>query len=103
MRFLIIILIIILVVLAILYFVVGNYFYNIALNPKTSKSYVLGEIDKTVDIGERWLSKNSESVYITSSNNGNLRLQGYEVKQDSNIGAIVVHGYYGKGSDMSFL
>ena len=46
MRFLIILLIIILGVLAILYFVVGKYFYNIALNPNTSKSYVLGEIDK---------------------------------------------------------
>jgi len=104
MRFLIIMLIIIFVVLAILYFVVGNYFYNIALNPNTSKSYVLGEIDTTIDEGETWLSKNSEDVYITSSNNGILRLHGYEIKnpQDSKIWAIVVHGYYGKGSDMAY-
>ena len=49
MRFLIIMLIIILVILAILYFVVGNYFYNIALNPDTSKSIVLGEIVEVPD------------------------------------------------------
>ena len=104
MRFLIIMLIIILVVLAILYFVIGNYFYNIALNPNTSKSYVLGEIETKIDEGETWLSKNSESVYINSSNNGKLKLHGYEIKnpRESNIWAIVVHGYYGKGRDMTY-
>lgn len=102
MRFLIIMLIIILVVLAILYFVVGNYFYNIALNPNTSKSKVLGEIVEVPEPKETWLSKNSEDVYITSSNNGNLRLHGYEIKQNSNTWAIVVHGYYGQGRDMEY-
>ena len=105
MRFLIIMLIIIiLVVLAILYFVVGKYFYNIALNPNTSKSYVLGEIDTTIDKGETWLSKNSKSVFINSTNNGNLKLHGYEITNlgESNIWTIIVHGYYGKGSDMSY-
>ena len=104
MRFLLIMLIIILVILAILYFVVGNYFYNIALNPNTSKSYVLGEVVEVPETQETWLSKNSEDVYITSSNNGNLKLHGYEIKNPkaSNIWAIVVHGYYGKGSDMSY-
>ena len=104
MKILIIMLIIILVVLAILYFVIGNYFYNIALNPNTSKSYVLGEIDTTIDEGETWLSKSSEDVYITSSNNGSLSLHGYEIKnpRGSNIWTILVHGYYGKGSDMAY-
>ena len=89
MKILIIMLIIILVVLAILYFVIGNYFYNIALNPNTSKSYVLGEINTTIDEGETWLSKSSEDVYITSSNNGSLSLYGYEIKnpRGSNIGS----------------
>lgn len=41
MKILIIILIVIL--LMAIYFSVGNYFYNIALNPKTSKAFVLGE------------------------------------------------------------
>ena len=104
MKILIIMLIIILVVLAILYFVIGNYFYNIALNPNTSKAYVLGEIDTTIDEGETWLSKSSEDVYITSSNNGNLSLHGCEIKNptESNIWVIAVHGYYGKGSDMAY-
>lgn len=104
MRFLIIMLIIIFVVLAILYFVVGNYFYNIALNPNTSKSYVLGEIVEVPEPEETWLSKNSEDVYITSSNNGNLRLHGYEIKNPgtSNVWAVIVHGYYGRGKDMEY-
>ena len=102
--FWIIILIIILIVLTILYFMIGNYFYNIALNPNTSKSYVLGEIDTTIDTKDSWISKNSDDVYITSSNNGNLRLHAYEIKnpQHSNIWAIVVHGYYGQGQYMSY-
>jgi len=104
MRFLIIMLIIILVILTILYFVIGNYFYNVALNPNTSKSNILGEIVDVPEPEETWLSKNSKDVYITTSNNGNLRLHGYEIEnsQKSNIWAIVVHGYYGKGSDMVY-
>lgn len=104
MKILIILLVIILLLLTILYFVVGNYFYNIALNPKTSKSYVLGEIDTTVNEGKTWLSKNSEDVYITTSNNGNLTVHGYEITnpQNSNIWTIVVHGYYGQGIDMAY-
>ena len=104
MQILIVMLIIILIVLTILYFVIGNYFYNIALNPNTSKSYVLGEIEETIDTEGSWLGKNSEDVYIMTSNNGNLRLHGYEIKnpENSDIWAIVVHGYYGQGKDMAY-
>ena len=45
---------------------------------------------------------NKEIIYINSSNNGNLKLHGYEMKNDSNIWAVVVHGYAGQGSDMVY-
>ena len=104
MKVLIIMLIVILVVLAILYFEVGKYFYNIALNPSTPKSFVLGEIEEVQEVENTWLSEMAEDVYITSSENGNLRLHGYEIKnsQNSNIWAIVVHGYCGQGKDMTY-
>ena len=103
-KILIIILILILVALTIAYFMIGNYFYNIALNPNTSKEFVLGESNNSQQIIENWLTQNSNDVYIMSSNNGNLKLHGYELKngQNSNIWAIVVHGYYGQGTDMMY-
>lgn len=104
MKILIIMLIVILIVLTILYFIIGNYFYNIALNPNTSKTFVFGEINETQLPIENWLTQNSNDVYIIASNNGNLRLHGYEVinKESSNIWAIVVHGYYGQGKEMTY-
>ena len=35
--------------MVVLYFIVGNYFYNIALSPKTSKTFVLGEDSEEVE------------------------------------------------------
>ena len=99
MKISIIILIIILVVLTITYFMIGNYFYNIALNPNTSKQFVLGEIEKVPDI---WLKENSKDVYITTSNNGKLELHSYEINRNSDIWAILIHGYYGEGQDMIY-
>ena len=62
MKIFIIILIVILVVLAIGYFVIGNYFYNIALNPNTSKVFVLGETEETPNVVENWLTQKSKDV-----------------------------------------
>jgi len=103
-KILIIMLILILGVLTIAYFMIGNYFYNIALNPNTSKEFVLGESNNSQQIVENWLTQNSNDVYITTSNNGKLKLHGYELinEQNSNIWAIVVHGYYGQGRDMLY-
>ena len=99
MKISIIILILILVLLAIAYFMIGNYFYNIALNSNTSKEFVLGE---TEEIRDFWLDKNSKDVYITTSNNGNLKLHAYEITNNSDIWVIVIHGYYGQGQDMVY-
>ena len=99
MRIFIILLSIILILLSIAYFMIGNYFFNIALNPNTSKEFVLGE---TEDIKDSWLNQNAKDVYITTSNNGKLKLHSYEIDNNSNIWAIVIHGYYGKGQDMVY-
>ena len=109
LKILIIILILILLVLTILYFVIGNYFYNIALNPKTSKTFVLGDFETDVLKNarlenEKWLSQNAEDVYITSTNNGNLKLHAYEIKskEPTDIWSIVIHGYFVQGNDMTY-
>lgn len=111
MKILIIILILILILLIAIYFIVGNYFYNIALSTTTSKAFVLGEdaneVEEQEEKGEEkvdWLSQNSNDVYITSTNNGALKLHAYEIanKQSSDIWTIVIHGYSGEGKGMTY-
>ena len=111
MKILIIIVIILILILIGLYFIVGNYFYNIALSPKTSKTFVLGEDAKEVEKQEEkglekedWLTEKSEEVYITSSNNGNIKLHAYQITntQSSDIWVIAIHGYSGQGKDMTY-
>ena len=101
-----VILLIVILLLVVGYFVVGNYFYNIALNPYTSKSFVLGDEKEPTEEeieNRNWLKENSEDVYITSNNNGSLKLHAYEIlnENDQNIWAFVVHGYMSEGLDMS--
>ena len=110
MKILIIVLIVILLVLTILYFVVGNYFYEIALNPKSSKTFVLGEVEESEQQKEsriqteNWLDEISNDVYITTSNNGKLKLHAYEIINEKNtdIWSIVIHGYCSQGKDMTY-
>ncbi len=65
---------------------VGNYFYNLALNPFTSKDMIFGDDDDDtsleVEADVNWLIKDSNYIdtYITSSDN--LKLHAYEVKND---------------------
>jgi len=111
MKTAIIITIIIILLLMIAYYIIGNYFYNIALNPKTSKTFVLGKAEEETEeqketrlANEDWLSTNSKDVYITATNNGNLKLHAYEItnSQNSDIWTIVIHGYFGQGKDMIY-
>lgn len=53
MKILIILLIFTFTVLTIAYFMIGNYFFNIALNPNTSKEFVLGGTEEIRDDGNR--------------------------------------------------
>ena len=83
--------------------VVGNYFYNLALNPDTPKDMIFGEDDdnKELEIKEdvEWLIKDSnyEDTYITSFDG--LKLHGYKVLNEKNTNkwVIIVHGYTSEG------
>ncbi|MEG0855314.1 MAG: alpha/beta hydrolase [Terrisporobacter sp.] len=95
-----IIIIIIILGLIILY-LCGNYFYNLAINPKISKSVVFkddSEDEKKQrerDEMNRWLfeESNTKDVYVNSIDN--LKLHGYKIisKSESNNWAVIVHGY----------
>lgn len=96
---------IVLIVLIAIYFLVGNYFYSISLNPKTPKGFVLGEEEEKTEEeikNENWINNNSKDVFITSSNYGNLKLHSYEIinEKETNNWAIVVHGYTCNGLGM---
>jgi len=103
MKIFIIIIILILILLTMAYFAIGNYFYNIALNPE---KLVLAEENQEEyeEEQEDWISENSIDVYIDATNNGNLKLHGYELvnKNNSDIWAIVIHGYMGHGKGMTY-
>lgn len=86
---------------------VGNYFYNLAINPFTSKDMIFGEDNDDdsleVEADVKWLLKDSNYIdtYITSSHN--LKLHAYEVKNENKTDkwAIVVHGYTSEGKTLS--
>ena len=103
-KILIIILILILLILRIIYLLIGNYFYNIALNPTTSKNFVLGELKEVQLSIENWIKEKTKDVYITTSNNGKLQLHAYEAINDnmSDVWVIVIHGYFGSAKDMVY-
>lgn len=105
----IIVLLIIFILLAVTYCVIGNYFYNMSLNSKSKKNFVKSELElpeEEKQLMEKeldWLKKKSQDSYITSTNNGNLKLHAYEIKQtqESDLWVIVIHGYMGDASGMT--
>ena len=87
---------------------VGNYFYDLALNPSSSKDTIFGSGDDAmeklkVQEDEDWLIKasNYTDKYITSYDD--LKLHAYEVKNENPTDkwAIVVHGYTSEGKLVS--
>lgn len=100
---------IILIILVLFFFLVGNYFCNIALNPKVSKKYILRSLteedqkeEKKDNLdGEKWLNEYAKETYILS--NEGLRLHGYIVLnpiKKSDTWVILVHGYMGRAFEM---
>ena len=90
--------------------IIGNYFYNLALNPKTSKEVIFSSTtDANSTSGEivnedlKWLSEKSNytDVYIKSSDK--LSLHGYKILNENPTDnwVITVHGYTSKGFDMA--
>ena len=85
---------------------VGNYFYNLAINPYTSKDSIFGDDDDNgLEVKEdvEWLDKKSgyEDVYLTSFDN--IKLHGYKIinENKTNKWAVVVHGYTSEGNLVS--
>lgn len=89
---------------------IGNYFYNLALNPNTPKDIVFGTPEEAaatsgqvLDVDISWLlnESNYTDEYITSSDD--LKLHSYQVKNQtpSNKWVITVHGYTSEGINMS--
>lgn len=106
------IMIIIFAILAIIIFIVsytiGNYFYNLALNPKSNKSIILdaptnkNDVDEENNENAKWLkSVGGKQVNIKSEDK--LNLKGYIAQQQiPNKWAILVHGYTGRAMQMSY-
>lgn len=89
---------------------VGNYFYNLALNPDTPKDIVFGtpeEAEATsgqvLDSDIQWLFTESNYSDETITSFDNLKLHAYKVlnQNTSNKWAIAVHGYTSGGLSMS--
>ncbi|PFJ10177.1 alpha/beta hydrolase [Bacillus cereus] len=107
--------IVVLVLLTIVYMLVGNYFFNYALNAKKEKEFLQGNphLEKTVNVSGDVIAtaeeKNAEFVSkykpntVTISSFDKLKLTGYEYmnEQSSHKWAIVVHGYNSKASEMT--
>lgn len=107
-KLIIILTIVILIILIALYFV-GNFLYNLAIDPTSSKEMIFKD-NKTeeekqaqqiqIENDTKWLETNAKEVYITSEDN--LKLHAYEIenKEESNIWVIAIHGYTGSGDEM---
>ena len=93
---------------------IGNYFYNLALNPTTSKAKVFGTPSKESDDEKEkqkkygkyiyWLLNDSKCKNIFINSFDKLKLHGYLIKNNfhSNKWVILVHGYTCKGLSMSY-
>lgn len=119
MKIIISIVVVILILLGGVLGFVGNYFYNLALNPNASKGQIFGlteeassdSVSQEETSGEtrsedlEWLLAESdyEDKYIRSSDG--LKLHGYEVKNKKKTSnwVIVVHGYTSEGKQISSL
>ncbi len=114
LKIILIILAILLVLFTIAGFIVGNYFFDLALNPHSDKSTVFNsennKMDDTIAVNpdalglsaevEEWFSESYQDDHITSYDD--LKLHGYLIENElpSNKWAVIFHGYSSKGSDM---
>lgn len=96
-------------------FVVGNYFFNLALNPHSDKSSVFDAENNNMDHffadnseavmryqeAQSWLNKQFQDDYIISYDN--LKLHGYIIENEipSNKWVIIFHGYFSNGNSMA--
>ncbi|AIS04119.1 alpha/beta hydrolase [Lactococcus lactis] len=95
------------------YFAIGNYFYDLAVNAHTNKSFLTaGSKQKPLSKKEEVRKKEnkafladvkSDAWYVTSSDKLKLKLYAADYNQltKTNKWAIVVHGYGGQSTDMA--
>ncbi|MBR3153157.1 MAG: alpha/beta hydrolase [Clostridia bacterium] len=103
---LIVLLVPIIIVFTFIYFGVGKYFYGVALDPKLSKPF--RGVNDTVERKNQkekdkvWLSEKAQEKYITSTENGELELHSYSIKneKESDVWVVAVHGYMGESINM---
>ena len=100
----VILLIILICIIVITGFITGNFLFDLALNPKSSKSIILkNEFDEEKELKKienaKWLAENAKEVYIQNKKNN---LHSYEIqnKKESKIWVIAVHGYTDSASYM---
>lgn len=96
---------------------IGNYFYNISINPKTERPFFdnnpdlslavpamqMGEqVEKDREAAKQWVEQAPHSDVTLTSYDG-LKLRGYEYRQEqaSARWVIIAHGYMGYGKQMA--
>lgn len=98
-----------LLVVAIALWFVGDYFFNILLNPEIDKSLILEINDGINDFEDNsesnlksmlWLTENGEDVNVYSEDNLKLCSKEIENPQADHKWAIVIHGYGGESIKM---
>ncbi|MFV0379672.1 MAG: alpha/beta hydrolase [Anaerorhabdus sp.] len=91
---------VIVAILTILYFVIGNAFYQLALNPNTDKSRVF-ENEETQNenkyvIEDTFFKDHTYKDLYTRNENLNLHAYNFDQKSDTTV--ILIHGYLANGS-----
>lgn len=88
-----------------LYFGIGNYFYNISINASTNKSKVSnqdhdGRVDLELENNIKWFENNKNRVKMKSVTGFNL--VGYEfINENSMNWVIMVHGFNSNSRELS--
>ena len=90
---------IILIILVVLYFCIGIYFYNFALKSEKNKKdettdYISDYEKEIIETSKKWFNENAKDVFVGD-------LHGFEINQNSDKWAIVVHGYKGRAKNMT--
>lgn len=82
---------------------VGNYFYNLALNPNTPKDIVFDATDDSDEEQVNWILEESRYTDQFMTSEDGLQLHAYEIDQpnDSHKWVITVHGYTSEANNMS--
>ena len=93
----IIVLIFLIILFIITGLITGNFLFDLALNPKSSKSIIFKEeFNEEKEVkkleNEKWLAENAKDIYLQ---NKKINLHSYEIKniKESKIWVIAVHGY----------